>query len=797
MDRLPPNGDFDRGWIFGLLERESASLYARALALTRDRNDAADLTQQTFLLALQMAARIDPERNPRGWLRAVMANVWRKAVDERSRVPDPMRLDTPESLDPAGAAVRSEAQVLVRDAVSRLPNSHRSVVEAFLVDGETPTDIARRLRRNPSTVRTQLQRGLSMVRRHLGPAGLCALLAMQARASHGTGAPVAARPRAWRQPVLAASGVVVLVAAVAMSRGDALDSGAPSTEAIPADSLEQVARPAPLKAASRTPIASSAAPIETVPAPTLSARLRWRDGSPCVDLPVRLVAVDEAGARLGSGLEFVERRSDEHGVVRFDRRAGDNFQLLYGSAAQRSAVLRWPTVPAPFDVEATVEMYSIQRGCVVDAEGQPVPGAIVYGAAETAAHEPPFALARTDAEGHFTVSVLEGPCSLWAAISPRLRSTIHLATGDNDDVMLRLQRFTGVVAGTVIGLDERPAAGVEVCVQQLGFSFQWFTTDAGGRFEVPALVDRPTAVVARTHDPRAVVLRRAQGGQRVVADLRLERTATVRGVAPAGLPPGTVVRCLPQLRRAWDALRILECRSAIGPDRSFEVTGLRPGRATVGLWDPLRGAWISERRVTVRAGETLALNLDKPLAGMRVVGRVLNHAGEPCHDYIVRLNKHVGAGESNEPGSWRAARTTTDSTGGFSFDGVEHRSYRLIVREPLTATVVRAKRRLLVPEYVPSDEPVILRLPPPHPGGLRGRLRCSPGVAAPTQVEVCSVARKGRRWRETHWLGRDLEFEFNGLPAGTWEIWVPSASEPLHTVEIGAEVIEVEVELNG
>lgn len=71
----------------------------------------------------------------------------------------------------------------MRRAVALLPVRYREVVAPALDEGLSPDDIARRLARNPSTVRTQLARGLERLRRVLPVTGAVAVASSAANAA--------------------------------------------------------------------------------------------------------------------------------------------------------------------------------------------------------------------------------------------------------------------------------------------------------------------------------------------------------------------------------------------------------------------------------------------------------------------------------------------------------------------------------------------------------------------------------------------------------------------------------------
>ena len=51
------------------------ALYGFAMMLTRDRTEAEDLVQETYLRAVRAFGRLMPDSNLKGWLFAIMRNV--------------------------------------------------------------------------------------------------------------------------------------------------------------------------------------------------------------------------------------------------------------------------------------------------------------------------------------------------------------------------------------------------------------------------------------------------------------------------------------------------------------------------------------------------------------------------------------------------------------------------------------------------------------------------------------------------------------------------------------------------
>src|SRR5688500_9783226 len=69
--------------VLGLLE----PLYASALRLTRNRADAEDLVQETFVKALRFEAQFTQGTNLKAWLFTILHNTWRNRLRDAARGP--------------------------------------------------------------------------------------------------------------------------------------------------------------------------------------------------------------------------------------------------------------------------------------------------------------------------------------------------------------------------------------------------------------------------------------------------------------------------------------------------------------------------------------------------------------------------------------------------------------------------------------------------------------------------------------------------------------------------------------
>ncbi len=172
------------------------------LHLTRNRADAEDLVQETFLTALRDAEGFDGRTGVERWLSGILAHRAQDLLRRRARSPDPRRLASAVVLNPADAAIDADALEQVDRALERMPDAYRQVLVLRLHHGLTGKAIARALGRSVDTVHTQIRRGLEALRGQL-PVGLAVALARLDDVGRGLGA---VRDEVLRRAVVPAAG---------------------------------------------------------------------------------------------------------------------------------------------------------------------------------------------------------------------------------------------------------------------------------------------------------------------------------------------------------------------------------------------------------------------------------------------------------------------------------------------------------------------------------------------------------------------------------------------------------------
>lgn len=145
-------------------------LYNFAVYLTRNRAEAADLVQETYLRALRFSHRFQPGTHLRAWLFQIMRNTFLTFYRQRERerplgdegVEDgdvPMFQDVP----PQGADAL-DAHTDLERAMLRLPEEFRSVLLLAEVEGLPLEEVARVMGCPVGTVKSRIFRAKERLR---------------------------------------------------------------------------------------------------------------------------------------------------------------------------------------------------------------------------------------------------------------------------------------------------------------------------------------------------------------------------------------------------------------------------------------------------------------------------------------------------------------------------------------------------------------------------------------------------------------------------------------------------------
>jgi RNA polymerase sigma-70 factor (ECF subfamily) len=145
-------------------------LYATALRLTRNRPDAEDLVQDTFVKAFRFSERFTQGTNLKAWLYTILHNTWRNRRRDAARDTveiDSDRVDEAASLPGGPAAFDTPERILLRDtldadlqaALDGLPDVFREAVWMRDVEEFSYAEIAGMLDVPVGTVMSRISRG--------------------------------------------------------------------------------------------------------------------------------------------------------------------------------------------------------------------------------------------------------------------------------------------------------------------------------------------------------------------------------------------------------------------------------------------------------------------------------------------------------------------------------------------------------------------------------------------------------------------------------------------------------------
>ncbi len=159
------------------------SLYAAAMRMTRNRADAEDLVQETYLKAYRAFGGFQEGTNLRAWLYRILTNTFINIYRAKKRRPDESDLDDVEdlylyrrlgALEAAQAGRSAEDEVLdsfteteVKSALEALPDQFRMAVLLADVEGFQYKEIAEILDIPIGTVMSRLHRGRRALQKSL------------------------------------------------------------------------------------------------------------------------------------------------------------------------------------------------------------------------------------------------------------------------------------------------------------------------------------------------------------------------------------------------------------------------------------------------------------------------------------------------------------------------------------------------------------------------------------------------------------------------------------------------------
>ena len=342
-----------------------------------------------------------------------------------------------------------------------------------------------------------------------------------------------------------------------------------------------------------------------------------------------------------------------------------------------------------------------------------------------------------------------------------------------------------VVRGVVVATDGAPLADIVVTAESVrgdpGGDRRWPSakTDAAGRFRIPGV--RP----GRHHlqpwssdhtgpsDPVEVTVdeSRDTDGVRIV----MGRGETIEGtVVEAGGKPLGGVRVTAYVQ-GWT----LE-DPCTGDDGAFVLHGLVPGRYRVVAfdeWTPLRSPGRDDDEpqgveVAVARGQRARVRLVVERRDGHIRGRVLDAAGKPVTDALIRAERESEATGMSAGGARQAVRwiwwrqpALTDTNGRFTIDRLAPGRY--------TVHAARKGGGEVLAEHVRAGDSITLKIV--ENGRIEG-VAVGPDGAAPQQFSITLADRATSFERREQYFRTAGRFRLDDLPAGRFELTIDSAS---------------------
>lgn len=157
-----------------LAEQVYPSMFNLAFRLTRSREEAEDLVQESVVRAYEAFDKFDGT-NFRAWILRITTNAYINRYRHDQRIPASITLDDEKSFEPADLAELTPENLLfenalapeIESALASLPEEFRMTVILSDLEGMTYQEVADATHVPVGTVRSRLARGRSMLRSRL------------------------------------------------------------------------------------------------------------------------------------------------------------------------------------------------------------------------------------------------------------------------------------------------------------------------------------------------------------------------------------------------------------------------------------------------------------------------------------------------------------------------------------------------------------------------------------------------------------------------------------------------------
>jgi len=154
-----------------LLAFYEKKIFSYIYGFIRQKQDAEDLTQETFIKAYKNLSALEPEKGIRAWLYAVATNTTYDWLRRRSSHPELFIIDDPENpfetIDEAIPYIPIERATDLKSALTKLKPVYRTVLLLYYKEDLSYQEIASVLSVPLNTVKTHLSRAKQALKKEL------------------------------------------------------------------------------------------------------------------------------------------------------------------------------------------------------------------------------------------------------------------------------------------------------------------------------------------------------------------------------------------------------------------------------------------------------------------------------------------------------------------------------------------------------------------------------------------------------------------------------------------------------
>jgi len=164
----------DRAAFHALVDRHSKDLFRVALSLSRNRSDAEDVLQETFVGAYRGLSQFSARSSVKTWLTQICVRQAAKQWNRSRRTREAVAIDAEGGATAGGQPLARPSREIDADrrmdlmaVIETLPEEHRQVILLREVQGLSYDDIARTLGVPQGTVESRLHRARAGLKQRL------------------------------------------------------------------------------------------------------------------------------------------------------------------------------------------------------------------------------------------------------------------------------------------------------------------------------------------------------------------------------------------------------------------------------------------------------------------------------------------------------------------------------------------------------------------------------------------------------------------------------------------------------